>query len=150
MYVDVTEVVLPAPHKGASCQTHGVIEVSSIVLLANDAERSAAFYSALGIPLESEDHGDGPAHLAADLNGVHVAVFQGSSHPISRAPGWREAGSTFPGFYVDSLDSVVDALRAINTSILVEHEQRPWGCRVVAEDPDGRAVEINQRGHCLG
>ncbi len=38
------------PNK-ASCQTHGVIEVSSIVLLANDAERSAAFYSALGIPL---------------------------------------------------------------------------------------------------
>jgi catechol 2,3-dioxygenase-like lactoylglutathione lyase family enzyme len=23
-------------------------------------------------------------------------------------------------------------------------------CRVVAEDPDGRAVEINQRGHCPG
>jgi hypothetical protein len=22
----------------------------------------------------------------------------------------------------------------------------PWGCRAVAEDPDGRAVEVNQRG----
>ena len=34
--------------------------------------------------------------------------------------------------------------------MLTGHEQMPWGCRMVAEDPDGRAVEINQRGHCPG
>jgi hypothetical protein len=29
-----------------------------------------------------------------------------------------------------------------------EHEQMPWGCRVVVEDPDGRAIEVNDRTHC--
>jgi hypothetical protein len=28
------------------------------------------------------------------------------------------------------------------------HERMDWGCRVVVQDPDGRAVELNQRGHC--
>jgi hypothetical protein len=32
--------------------------------------------------------------------------------------------------------------------LLAEHEQMPWDRRIVVEDPDGRAVEINQRGHC--
>jgi hypothetical protein len=32
--------------------------------------------------------------------------------------------------------------------VLAEHEQMPWGCRVLLQDPDGRTVEINQRDHC--
>jgi hypothetical protein len=60
----------------------------------------------------------------------------------------RSGGSFFPGFYVESLDRAVQALTRAGAPILTRHEQMPWGCRVVAEDPDGRAVEVNQRGHC--
>ncbi len=130
-------------------QTRRVLEVSSIVLFAGDAERTAAFYRALGIPLDDEDHGDGPVHRAADVGGVHFAVFQAAGDPASRAPTWRDAGSDFQGFFVASLENTVGALRAFGASILTEHEARPWGCRAIAEDPDGRAVEINQRSHCL-
>jgi lactoylglutathione lyase len=125
-----------------------MVEVSSIVLFAGDAERTAAFYNAVGVPLEAEDHGDGPEHLAADLNGVHFAVYQAPDDTTSRAAEWRHAGSDSPGFYVESLDDAVSALRTLGSSILTDHEQRPWGCRAIAEDPDGRAVEINQRDHC--
>jgi predicted enzyme related to lactoylglutathione lyase len=124
-----------------------VITVSSIVLFAGDAERTGAFYRALGVPLAAEDHGDGPSHLAADLGGVHVAVFQ-AGEPVARAQPWRAAGSDFPGFFVESLDDTVGALRGFGARILAEHEERDWGCRAVAEDPDGRAVEISQRDHC--
>jgi lactoylglutathione lyase len=123
-----------------------VIAVSSIVLFAGDAERTGAFYRALGVPLEAEDHGDGPVHLAADLDGVHFAVFEGSDP--GRDQPWRCAGSTFAGLYVESLDNTVGALRAFGARVLAEHEERDWGCRAVVEDPDGRAVEISQRDHC--
>ncbi len=125
-----------------------MVEVSSIVLFAADAVRTASFYRALGVPLEAEDHGDGPEHLAADLNGVHFAVFQAPDDTASRAAVWRRAGSDFPGFYVESLDDAVKALRSLGAGIRTAHEERPWGCRAIAEDPDGRAVEINQREHC--
>jgi len=122
-------------------------EVSSFVLFAGDAERTAAFYRALGEALEAEDHGEGPEHLAADVHGVHFAIFQGGD-PAGRAPELRLAGSGFLGFYVESLDRAVDAVRGLGASILAEHAQRPWGCRALAEDPDGRPVEINQPNHC--
>jgi hypothetical protein len=65
-----------------------------------------------------------------------------------RARERRAGGSFFPGFCVEYLDLTVDDLAHAGASTLTEHEEMPWGCRVVAEDQDGRAVEVNQRGHC--
>jgi hypothetical protein len=40
------------------------------------------------------------------------------------------------------------ALEAMGVTVLAPHQAMPWGCRIVVADPDGRAIEINQRGHC--
>ena len=77
---------------------------------------------------------------------MHVAVYPAPGG--SAAPGFREAGSTFTGFYVDSLDDALAAVAGLGARVLAAHEVRPWGCRAVVFDPDGRAVEINQRNHC--
>jgi lactoylglutathione lyase len=121
-------------------------ELSSLVLFAPDAGRTAAFYRALGVDLEDEAHEDGPVHFAAELGPVHFAIYAAAGP--GRAPDRRGGGSSFPGFYVGSLDQATAALDRVGARILTGHEQMPWGCRIVAEDPDGRAVEVNQRGHC--
>jgi hypothetical protein len=59
----------------------------------------------------------------------------------------RSTGSDFPGFYVPSLDEVTTRLAAADVRVLESHEPMPWGCRIVAEDPDGRAVEIIEKAH---
>ncbi|HTX00872.1 MAG TPA: VOC family protein [Acidimicrobiales bacterium] len=121
-------------------------EVSSIVLFSNDPDRTIAFYRSVGVDFEEEDHGDGLIHAATDVGDIHVAVFPG--HGEAASPGWRAAGSTFVGFYVDSLEQTLGALRRLGAAFLVDHQVREWGCRVVVLDPDGRVVEINQRAHC--
>jgi len=121
-------------------------ELASLVLYAADPGATAAFYRALGVDLEHEDHGEGPVHFAAELGPVHFAIYPAEAP--GRAPDRRSGGSAFPGFYVDALDHAAQALATAGAPILTEHQQMPWGCRVVAEDPDGRPVEINQRGHC--
>jgi predicted enzyme related to lactoylglutathione lyase len=123
-----------------------VTEVASIVLLTEHPEQTVAFYRALGIPLSDEDHGDGVAHAAADVGGVHVAVIA-SSVP-GNSPGWHVGGSTFVGFWVPSLENVRTDVEALGASVLLDHQTCEWGCRVVVADPDGRAVELNQRDHC--
>jgi lactoylglutathione lyase len=125
-----------------------MVEISSLVLFASDLDATVGFYCALGVPLDTEDHGEGPQHAAAQIGGVHVAVYPAETGSGARAPRWRAAASDFPGFYVDSLDEAVAAVQERGARLLVDHQERPWGCRVVAEDPDGRAVEVNQRGHC--
>jgi lactoylglutathione lyase len=121
-------------------------EFGALVVYAADAARTAAFYRAVGVSLEDEDHGEGPVHFAADLDGVHFAVYPAQAP--GRAPARRAAGGSFPGFYVTSLDQVTAALAGLGAPVLQAHEEMPWGCRILAEDPDGRPVEVNQRGHC--
>jgi len=124
-------------------------ELSSLVLFTGRIEQARAFYRAVGLTLDDEDHGYGPVHYATDIGGVHFALFDAG--PASgRAPRWRDAGSSFPGFYVTSLDDAVAALAVQGAHVVNAHEVRDWGCRVIVEDPDGRPVEINQRGHCAG
>jgi lactoylglutathione lyase len=121
-------------------------ELASVVLFAVNPLATAAFYRALDLVWEDEHHGDGPVHFATELGPVHFAIYPAQAP--GRAPERRTGGNVFPGFYVDSLERVVSALTQAGAPVLAEHEQMEWGCRVVAEDPDGRAVEINQRGHC--
>lgn len=121
-------------------------EIGSRVLFSTDADRAAAFYRCVGVDLGHEDHDGGPAHYAVELGPVHFAIYAAESN--SRAPARRGGGSAFPGFFVDSLDTTAAALTEMSAPVLSRHEQMPWGCRMVFEDPDGRPVEINQRGHC--
>jgi lactoylglutathione lyase len=122
--------------------------IASIVVFTGQPERSVAFYRALGVPLEDEDHGDGEVHAAGEVDGVHVAVLPAVTPGSS--PGWRAAGSTFTGFWVGSIEEVLATLEPLGAQVLQAHQDREWGCRVVVADPDGRAVELNQRGHCRG
>ena len=123
-------------------------EIASLVLFVDDVQAAARFYRAVGVPLEEEHHDEGPVHVAAELGPVHVALCAAESP--GRAPARRSAGSTFPGVWVESLDDALRQVRAIGAPVLTEHEEVPWGCRFVAEDPDGRAVEVNDRSHCSG
>jgi lactoylglutathione lyase len=121
-------------------------EMASLVLFAASPTVTAAFYRALGMELADECHGDGPVHFATELGPVHFAIYPAEAP--GRARERRRGGSLFPGFYVGSLDRAAGALAEVGAPVLTGHEQMPWGCRIVAEDPDGRAVEINQREHC--
>jgi lactoylglutathione lyase len=121
-------------------------QMASLVLYAASPAATAAFYRALGLALEDEDHGEGPVHFAAELGPVHFAIYPAEA--AGRAGERRAGGSSFPGFYVESLDHAAQALAQAGAPVLTSHQEMPWGCRIVAEDPDGRAIEINQQGHC--
>ena len=117
------------------------------MLFSRRPDEVVAFYRALGVALEGEDHGDRVVHHAADVGGIHVAVLP-ANEGDGADPAWRAAGTTFVGVWVDSLDGTVAALERAGADLLRSHEQCEWGCRVVVRDPDGRAVEVNQTGHC--
>lgn len=125
------------------------IGIASLKLYASDLEATEGFYRLLGLDLVAERHGDGPVHSVTTIDGdVHLAVHQADTSESAAHPAWQQAGSTFPGLWVPDLDAAAAALEAAGHPILLAHEARSWGCRVVAEDPDGRAVEVNQRAHC--
>jgi predicted enzyme related to lactoylglutathione lyase len=122
--------------------------MASLVLYASDLAHTSAFYEALGMTLEPEQHDGGLPHAVTHAFGPHFAIHQAGTGTGATATPWRSAASTFFGFYVDDLDAVVSTLTEAGAPVVTGHQQRAWGCRYVLADPDGRPVEINQKGHC--
>jgi len=134
-------------HGVANAIMRPMTEIASLVLFATNAQNTADFYRAIGLDLAEESHDEGPGHLAVELGLVHFAIYEAAIP--GRAPERRSSGDTFPGFYVESLDEATKALRSLGAPLIREHEAMPWGCRIIVQDPDGRAVEVNQKEHCL-
>lgn len=110
-----------------------------IVLRSTEPAKSVAFYQLLGIGFEQEQHGTGPAHWAAEIGGLVLEVYPAkSAEEVCR--------STRLGFEVDNIGSLVERLRSAGAVIVNDVKPSQWGLRVVARDPDGRSVELVQRG----
>lgn len=113
--------------------------VGALVLFSASVDRAVAFYRALGVQIETEQHDDGPPHYACDLGGTHFAIFPA---PPGSVPPLRRGGCTFPGFVVESVATSLEAARALGANVIEEPSPYAWGLRAVLEDPDGRPVEI--------
>jgi catechol 2,3-dioxygenase-like lactoylglutathione lyase family enzyme len=118
--------------------------LASLVLFSSRVQRTAAFYRALGLDLVGENGGE---QYGAEVGGIRVAVLDAET-AVAHAGAWREAGTTFPGFWVDSLDGVLTDLARAGTPLLLAHDPGLRACRAVVKDPDGRTVELSQRDHC--
>ena len=113
------------------------IALNLVVLRSADIDRTAAFYSRLGLEFSRHRHGTGAEHLAAETLG---SVFE--LYPLGvdgkSTPGTR-IGSRVP-----SVDAVIAALADLPGTLVVPAANSEWGRRAVVADPDGHRVEIVQ------
>jgi predicted enzyme related to lactoylglutathione lyase len=113
---------------------------SAIVLWTVQLERMTQFYRALGLPLETEEHEEGPKHCACELGSTHFAIFEGSP---GTAVGKGVGGCTLIGLQVSSVEHAYAAAKALGAQTLWEPREMPWGKAAKVVDPDGRPVELN-------
>jgi lactoylglutathione lyase len=110
------------------------VELNLVVLRCPDLARAQTFYSALGLPLQREQHGKGPEHLAAELG---EAVFE--IYPLG------DSESTLGvrvGFRVPKVADAVAAALSNGGTLITPPRNGPWGLRAVVADPDGHRVEL--------
>ncbi|MGW0594791.1 VOC family protein [Streptosporangium sp. NPDC002607] len=94
------------------------MHISLIVVYTERLEDCRAFYAGLGLSFVKEQHGAGPEHYAATLDGVVFELYPATSRP---ATGSLRLGFTVP----------VDAVAPL-----------PAPGRHVLVDPDGRSVDL--------
>ncbi len=119
-----------------------VTDVGALILFTDKLEALVEFYTAIGVPLELEQHDDGPLHHACELGLTHFAIFESSS---GAAAEFRSGGSSFPGFTVNSLEDALEAAKSVNPEVIQQPTEYPWGWRALVKDPDGRVLELFQR-----
>ena len=108
-----------------------------VVIRSPDIDKSAAFYSALGITFSKHSHGTGPEHYASEGDGVTFEIY-----PEADSAGATTA--TRLGFKVTDLDALVPILVEKGGRVASPAKDSPWGRRAVVVDPTGHKVELVQ------
>ena len=107
-----------------------------IVLRVADLARSAEFFAAFGIHFKSEQHGNGPEHLAANLNGITFELYPSKAATVS-------AGTRI-GLRVRSVAATLQAIADRGIGQATSARPGEWGLRAVVTDPDGHKVELTE------
>jgi len=121
----------------------GITKVGAVIWTTSRAPELLEFYTAIGIPLEPDTHGEpgGPTHYEADLAGVHFAVFNNKVKGVD--PDVPVASMTI-GLAVENIDETLRIVEKLGAKIRTPLQDTPWGKRIVVLDPDGRPVELYQ------
>ena len=113
--------------------------LSLTVLRTSNVDASLAFYRALGLTFQPEQHGSGPVHYSCELGHTVFEIYPGEP---GAAPDRKSGGATMLGFTVESLDGVLDGLRLLEVEPVTPPKASAWGRRAVVIDPDGRAIDL--------
>ncbi|MCI0643166.1 MAG: VOC family protein [Gemmataceae bacterium] len=112
------------------------ISLNLLVIRGADIARAQRFYEALGLRFTREQHGKGPEHLAAELDGVVFEIY-----PLGKGPA---TDGVRLGFRVPSIESALSSLQQEGAHVATPPVPGPWGLRAVVIDPDGHKVELAQ------
>lgn len=108
-----------------------------VVIRSPDIDKSAAFYSALGMTFSKHSHGTGPEHYASEEGGVTFEIYP-------EADSTSATTATRLGFKVTDLDSLLPILVERGGRIASPAKDSAWGRRAVMVDPTGHKVELVQ------
>lgn len=112
--------------------------LSLVVIRAQDIDRLASFYSALGFRFAKHRHGKGPEHLRATIGETVFEIYPSNGANESTA-------STRLGFSVPSLTTALGQLRGLNATVLAEPSETEFGLRAVVKDFEGHKVELYEK-----
>jgi lactoylglutathione lyase len=108
-----------------------------VVIRSSDIDKSALFYSALGLIFSKHSHGTGPEHYASEGGEVTFEIY-----PLMDSTSTTTA--TRLGFKVTDLDSLLPTLVEQGGRIASPAKDSPWGRRAVVIDPSGHKIELIQ------
>ena len=110
-----------------------------LVMRSKVPAQTVEFYEFLGLRFQEEQHGKGPVHWATQGDGVVIEIYP------ARSPDEADRGTRL-GFELDDIKLVFASLQDQGAKIMSDLKQTQWGLRAVINDPDGRSVELVQKG----
>jgi predicted enzyme related to lactoylglutathione lyase len=112
------------------------MKLNLIVLRSDIPKALSEWYAHFGLTFEYHRHGKGPLHYSAEMNGLTLEIY-----PLKRSQTAPDLNLRL-GFEVENLD----ALFAQIADVISPPKKSEWGYRAVVADPEGRRVELVERG----
>ncbi|MET3879818.1 VOC family protein [Chitinophaga sp. OAE865] len=117
-----------------------MINLSLVVIKTNKLHKQSEFYSSLGFQFEYHKHGNGPYHYASVGEKPVLEIY-----PLPKGTEVADH-TTRLGFVVDNLSQTIQTLIDIGVKIISEPAHTEWGYTAVVQDPDGRKIELTEKG----
>jgi len=117
-----------------------MINLALVVIKTDKLHKQSEFYSSLGFEFDYHRHGNGPYHYASIGKNPVLEIY-----PLPKGTEIADH-TTRLGFVVDDLNQVVQTLIDKGISIIREPIQTEWGYTAVVQDPDGRKIELTEKG----
>lgn len=129
---ELTAADSASPKRAGKCDS--AVQLSLVVVHANDIGVSKRFYETLGLTFVREEHG-GPEHYAAQVGSTVFEIY-----PRKGSVG--DPAQLRIGFCVPSVDESIALVAQTGAQLVRAAHDSPWGRRAVVKDPDGNTVEI--------
>ena len=115
--------------------------LSAVLLVTKNLEQLAAFYKDIvGLPLESEEHGETKKHYGCELGDLHFAI-----HPIDNFAGTGYGtGSIKLAFTVFDLKGFIERAEAKGAKFAYPPKDTGFALMTALTDPDGNYIEFTQ------
>ena len=114
------------------------MKINLIVIRTDQLKACADFYQKLGISFDYHQHGKGPFHYAAELEGTVFEIY-----PLLKNQE-KPDNSLRLGFDVPELDKLIELLKKDNIAILKEPALSAFGYAAIIKDVDGRKIELKE------
>jgi lactoylglutathione lyase len=108
-----------------------------LVLKSPDVDRAVNFYRLLGLTFDRHQHGSGPWHYSAEVDGFVFEIYPGHVETV-------QPSGTRLGFQVADLEETLAKLRRSGVKVVQEKLLSPWGLHAVVEDFTGHRVELTE------
>jgi lactoylglutathione lyase len=115
-----------------------LVKLNLLVLRVAELAKARRYYERLGMLFTEEQHGKGPLHLSANLEGTVFELYLKTESESSTS------GTRF-GLAVDDVQRAVRDAEASGGTVLVAPRVSHWGIRAVVVDLDGHKIEITER-----
>ncbi len=114
------------------------MKLNLIVLKTREPESLKKQYELLGLTFEYHNHGNGPFHFFAEVEGLVFEVY-----PLSKQV--QTADNTLRlGFEIKNIESLITRLEGTNWIVTSDPKHTTWGKIAIIQDLDGRKVELKE------
>ena len=112
------------------------MQLNLLVIKTHQLDKLKAQYELLGFEFIYHNHGKGPFHYSAELDGLIFEIY-----PLAKNRLIAD-DTTRLGFSIDDVAVKVAELKNTNWKIRSDVSEITWGTRAVVQDLDGRKVEL--------
>lgn len=115
------------------------MNIRLLVIRTGSPEKTAAFYSLLGLIFDYHKHGNSPYHYTTQIGETILEIY-----PLAK--NQTEADKNLRlGFTLDNFDTTIDTLKQQQVPFIMEPTQTDFGFMAIITDLDDRKIELYKK-----